>query len=194
MSNAQTPEDLKQWRRETRKSLLEQRLAAGGEKRKAWNTVIHAALRSLLSVDHHRIIAFYWPFKGEFACRGLMREMYEQGAQIVLPVVAARHAPLEFRLWQPDAEMERGVWDIPIPKEKNVATPDTLIIPVVGFDLQGYRLGYGGGHYDRTLASFESQPERIGVGYEISRLETIYPQDHDIPLQKVVTEAGIYDF
>jgi 5,10-methenyltetrahydrofolate synthetase len=71
-------------------------------------------------------------------------------------------------------------------------TPGALLIPPIGFDAQGYRLGYGGGYFDRTLASLDPQPLKIGVAFELSRIETIRPQPHDIPMDFIVTEAGIH--
>jgi 5-formyltetrahydrofolate cyclo-ligase len=65
-----------------------------------------------------------------------------------------------------------------------------LIVPLLGFDAAGYRLGYGGGYYDRTLAAMAPRPLSIGVGYELGRLDTIHPQAHDIPLDAIVTENG----
>jgi 5-formyltetrahydrofolate cyclo-ligase len=86
--------------------------------------------------------------------------------------------------------MEPGAYGILVPKENIIVTPDLLLAPMVGFDVAGYRLGYGGGYYDRTFASLSPKPYAIGIAYELSRLETIYPQEHDIPLDVVITEAG----
>jgi 5-formyltetrahydrofolate cyclo-ligase len=86
--------------------------------------------------------------------------------------------------------MTPGVYDIPVPAMRDVVVPAVLLVPVVGFDRTNYRLGYGGGYYDRTLAAADPRPMAIGVGFELSRLNTIHPQPHDIPLDAVVTEAG----
>jgi 5-formyltetrahydrofolate cyclo-ligase len=83
--------------------------------------------------------------------------------------------------------MARGIWNIPIPRERNSVRPTALLVPLVGFDAAGYRLGYGGGYYDRPLATLVPKPLTIGVGYELGRLETIYPQPHDIPMDAIVT-------
>ena len=69
--------------------------------------------------------------------------------------------------------------------------PTALLVPLVGFDRRGYRLGYGGGYYDRTLATMHPKPLTIGIGYDLGRLETIHPQPHDIPMDAIVTEAGV---
>jgi 5,10-methenyltetrahydrofolate synthetase len=86
--------------------------------------------------------------------------------------------------------MQVGVYDIPYPAEGSVVQPDALLIPMVGFDAVGYRLGYGGGYYDRTVASLAPRPCLIGVSYELGRIETIRPLTHDIRMDYVVTEAG----
>ena len=88
--------------------------------------------------------------------------------------------------------MTRGVWNIPIPAGDESVEPDVLIAPLVGFDPAGYRLGYGGGYYDRTIASRTAKPFVIGIGFEIARLSTIYPQSHDIPMDVIVTDRGIW--
>jgi 5-formyltetrahydrofolate cyclo-ligase len=186
-------QSLKQWRRDQRARLLEQRLAAGPQ-RKTWNAAIGPKLRTVLSGVRNTVIGAYWPFKGEFNIRPLMRQLHAEGACPALPAVVEPKAPLEFCRWHPDMAMERGVYDIPIPKERHPVTPSVVIAPLVGFDAQGYRLGYGGGYYDRTLAAIDPTPLVIGVGYELSRLETLYPQPHDIAMDVIVTEAGIYDY
>jgi 5-formyltetrahydrofolate cyclo-ligase len=87
--------------------------------------------------------------------------------------------------------MTRGVWNIPIPAEGQAVDPDVLIAPLVGFDSAKYRLGYGGGFYDRTIASRPTKPLVIGVGFAFARLATIYPQAHDVPMDIIVTEEGV---
>jgi 5-formyltetrahydrofolate cyclo-ligase len=86
--------------------------------------------------------------------------------------------------------MQRGIWAIPIPADRLPVQPTVLLVPLLGFDERGYRLGYGGGYFDRTLAVARPRPLTIGVGYELGRLPTIYPQPHDIPMDAIVTDAG----
>ena len=88
--------------------------------------------------------------------------------------------------------MEKGFWNIPVPVDKAEYTPQLLIAPVVGFDSSCYRLGYGGGYFDRTLALLQARGAAFdvaGVGYAAARIDTIHPLGHDIPLQAIVTEA-----
>jgi 5,10-methenyltetrahydrofolate synthetase len=87
--------------------------------------------------------------------------------------------------------MISGIWDIPVPADGERVRPEVLLIPLVGFDDRCYRLGYGVGYYDRTLATFPRQTLCVGIGYELSYLPTIYPQPHDIPMSMIVTEARV---
>ena len=83
-------------------------------------------------------------------------------------------------------------YGIPVPASGAPVLPQALLIPVVGFDAAGFRLGYGGGYFDRTLASLRPRPLAIGVGFELSRLASVHPERHDEPLDLIVTEVGIW--
>ena len=96
-----------------------------------------------------------------------------------------------YRRWRPGDPLIDGVWGIPIPQKREITLPQAVLAPLVGFDRQCYRLGYGGGYFDRTLAALTPRPVAIGVGFELSQLETIHPQDFDIPMDLIVTEAGL---
>lgn len=85
-----------------------------------------------------------------------------------------------------------GVFDLPVPIEGEVVVPDAVLVPPVGFDRLGYRLGYGGGYFDRTLAALSPRPIAIALAREVSRIETIHPQPHDVPMDFIVTETGIH--
>lgn len=108
-----------------------------------------------------------------------------------LPVVVERSAPLIFRRWHIGATLKRDASGLPAPPEGEEITPDIVVAPVVGFDRAAYRLGYGGGYYDRTLGAISGTPLLIGVGYSRAAIPTIYPQPHDIPMDIIVTEQGI---
>ncbi len=116
-----------------------------------------------------------------------------QGATVALPVVVAKNEPLEFRRWEPHTKMALGPLEIPYPAEGEVVQPQAFLISLLGFDDAGYRLGYGAGYYDRTLARYDPKPLTIGVGFELGRLPTIHPQPHDIPMDFIVTETGVRD-
>ena len=125
--------------------------------------------------------------------RFLMHELRNRGAVTALPVVVAPKTPLIFREWHPGVKMAKGVYDIPYPTESPELIPDTILVPMNGFDEQGHRLGYGGGYFDRTLSSLKKHPCVIGVAYELARIPTIHPQPYDIPMDYIVTERGVYE-
>jgi 5-formyltetrahydrofolate cyclo-ligase len=118
-----------------------------------------------------------------------MTSINARGGRTALPIVVEKGQPLIFRAYVPGDRLEKGVWNIPIPAEGDPVLPDIVISPIVGIDPRNYRLGYGGGFFDRTLAAMPFKPLVIGVGYEHQRIATIYPQPHDIPMDRIVTEA-----
>jgi 5,10-methenyltetrahydrofolate synthetase len=137
-------------------------------------------------------LAFCWPIKGEYDARHLARTLRERGALTALPVVVAPRTPLVFREWHPGVELAMGALDIPYPKSSPEVVPQAVLLPMNGWDPGGYRLGYGAGFFDRTLASLPKKPAVIGVSYEMARMETIHPQAWDIPVDWLVTERGVY--
>lgn len=177
---------IRNWRIATRASLIRARIGIGKDKRKQCLHDIQRSITEILSDVTTGIIGFYWPIKGEFDIRNVVADFLDLDWQAALPVVVEKGAPLEFRLWRPDMKLVPGVWNIPMPQERNIVTPSVLIIPLVGVDQENYRLGYGGGYYDRTLASLGNTPLTIGIGLESCRLKTIYPQWHDIAMDKIV--------
>ena len=182
--------EIRQWRKGQREALLRARVDADAGKRKGWSAVIEPHLRQIIAERGPASIGFYWPFKGEFDPRPLARELVAGGIVMGLPTVMQPRTPLEFRRWTPGIEMEVGVYSIPFPKARDLLQPELLLVPLVGFDAEGFRLGYGGGYYDRTIASFTKRPFALGIGFELSRLATIYPQDFDLAMDVIVTEAG----
>lgn len=137
-------------------------------------------------------LAFCWPIKGEYDARHFARTMRDRGALTALPVVVAPKKPLIFREWHPGLRLATGALNIPYPVDSPEVLPDAVILPMNGWDAQGYRLGYGAGFFDRTLASLAKRPVAIGVSYELAKLDTIHPQAWDIPMDYVVTERGVY--
>ena len=106
-------------------------------------------------------------------------------------MVIEKGRPLMFRAYRPGDRLEKGVWNIPDPgRRRRRSCPTSCMAPVVGFDPQNYRLGYGGGFFDRTLAALPRKPLVIGLGYAMQRIATIYPQPHDIPMDRIVTELA----
>ena len=192
MSGAPSPpDDLRAWRKGERARLIEARMALPLDEHKAASEAITRLLEARFSPSSMPSLGCYWPFRREYDCIPLMRQIIDAGGKVALPVVIAKGQPLEFRAWTPQAKMEAGVWNILHPAEGPAVYPQALLVPLVGFDEAGYRLGYGAGYYDRTLASFPKLPVTIGVGFELSRMETIFPQPHDVPMDYIITEAGL---
>jgi len=179
------------WRREQRARLVAARLAMPAAAHRDACQALGEHLGTVLQVLRPAVLGAYWPIRREFNPMPILQRCLAAGTQIALPAIRASGQPLEFRLWQPGARMQMGVYDIPYPADGAAAQPDTLIIPMVGFDAAGYRLGYGGGYYDRTVAASVPRPRLIGIAHELSRLPTIQPLWHDIRMDCVVTEAAI---
>ena len=139
-------------------------------------------------------IGFCWAVRKEFDCRPLVVRLLDIGWRACQPVVVKRAAPMEFREWQPDSPMAKDMHDIPIPATTKVPAPGVLLLPLVAFDKHGFRLGYGGGYFDRTLAELDPRPITIGVGFELGRLDSIRPTSHDIAMDIVFTEKGRRQF
>ena len=178
--------DVARWRKAERARLIEARLAIPAEVRSAMATKIAEGLDAIIGDIQGRLVSLYWPFRGEPDLRPWMASVNERGGRTALPLVVEKGRPLVFRAYRPGDRLEKGVWNIPIPAEGEPVLPDIVISPIVGIDPANYRLGYGGGFFDRTLASMPRKPLVIGVGYEMQRIPTIYPQPHDIPMDRLV--------
>jgi 5,10-methenyltetrahydrofolate synthetase len=187
-----TPEEVKPWRKALRARLIEARNALSPETLTRHREVIDLHLERGFPGLARGVLAFCWPYKGEYDARYLARRLRERGAVTALPVVVAPKSPLVFREWHPGVRLESGVLGISYPADSREVAPDNVVVPLVGFDDAGYRLGYGGGYFDRTLAALVHKPLVIGVAYEGAHLDTIHPQPHDIPMDWIVTERGIY--
>ncbi|WP_372884402.1 5-formyltetrahydrofolate cyclo-ligase [Shimia sp.] len=192
---AQQARDVARWRRAERGRLLEARRALGVEGIRAVGAALvrHVgdALAARIGSRRDLVVSVYWPIKSEPDLRPLMQDLTERGLRVALPLVETKRAPLVFREWTPRTRMQRGDWNIPVPPpDAPELRPDIALAPLVGWDDGGYRLGYGGGYFDRTLAALAPRPYTIGVGFQSARLTTIYPQPHDMALDAIVTEAG----
>jgi len=111
--------------------------------------------------------------------------------KIGLPVVNKLHKTLTFHAWYPGCPMEEDAYGIPKPKDTEVIIPTLLFVPCVGYGPGGYRLGYGGGFYDRTLASLQPRPFTVGLGYSQGWLPDMEPEPHDIPLDAILNDKGV---
>tara|TARA_R110002094_G_scaffold201767_2_gene173161 strand:+ start:199 stop:918 length:720 start_codon:yes stop_codon:yes gene_type:complete len=166
-----------------RRSVSEEEAASSATRIAAW-------LERVIDIRPALVIALYSPMPGEIDLRDWMHSATMRQARIALPVVTGRDEPLLFREWTPECKMEEGMWRIPVPAAGAELTPDIVIMPLVGFDAENYRLGSGGGFYDRTLARLTPRPITIGVGYSFAKVSSIFPQPHDIPMDIIITETG----
>jgi 5,10-methenyltetrahydrofolate synthetase len=181
--------DVARWRKAERERLIAARLKLTPEYRAAQASAIASDLDRLIPPAAGTIISVYWPIRAEPDLRPWMRSKWEQGYRIALPVAVALGQPLKFREWRPDGPLARGLWKIPYPADGSEVVPNVILAPVVGFDPAGYRLGYGGGFFDRTLAGIAGKPVVIGLGYPEAAIMTVFPQPHDIPMNWIVTGA-----
>jgi 5-formyltetrahydrofolate cyclo-ligase len=183
---------LKAWRKAQRERLIAARLALSPAQLESWRERIDGFIaRSFPGLVGSRV-AFCWPIKNEYDARHLARMLRARGALTALPAIVAHNSPLVFREWHPGIALAKGPLDIPFPVSSPEVLPDAVLLPMNGWDAQGYRLGYGAGYFDRTLASLAKKPVTIGVSYELARLDSIHPQAWDIPVDYVVTERGVY--
>jgi 5-formyltetrahydrofolate cyclo-ligase len=181
--------DVARWRKAERERLIAARLKLDPGYRTARTSAIASDLDRLIPFTPGTIVSVYWPIRAEPDLRPWMQAKCEKGVRIALPVALAVGQPLVFREWRPGAPLARGLWKIPYPAEGLEVVPTVVLAPVVGFDLSCYRLGYGGGFFDRTLAQIASNPLVIGLGYPEALINTIFPQPHDIPMRWIVTGA-----
>ena len=139
-------------------------------------------------------LGFCWPIRAEFDARPLVVRLLAAGWRAGLPMVVAADAAMLFREWTPGVAMAVDRHGIAYPSRGAPLLPDVLLLPVNAFDARGYRIGYGGGYFDRTLAAAVPRPLAVGVGFELARVADIRPEAHDIPLDAVATEAGMEVF
>lgn len=184
----QSNEDNTAWRRALRREMVARRAALDEAAHAELSARIVMHLRAALGVP--KVVAFCWPIKHEPDVRAIIACWRESGAQAALPVVVAADAPLAFRTWHADTPLELDRYGIPTPATGDFVHPDLILLPLNGFDAAGYRLGYGGGYFDRTLAVLSPRPLAVGVGFEINRLASIRPESHDQRLDWIVTEAA----
>ncbi len=185
-------EELTSWRRAERARLIAAREALDAATLERLRLCIDAHLERSFPGLAAAKLAFCWPIRGEYDARPLLRGLRSRGALTALPVVVASKQPLVFREWHPGVALAAGPLGIPFPTDSELVTPTAVLLPVVGWDEAGYRLGYGAGFFDLTLASLPKRPVVIGVGYELARMPSIHPQSWDVPMDWVVTERGVY--
>jgi 5-formyltetrahydrofolate cyclo-ligase len=156
-------------KRTLRSAMLAWRTGLEEAERRAASDGLLATLRRERPIETPAVVSGFWPIKEEIDIRPLMIELFNQGCQLALPVVQGKGQPLIFRAWRPGDPLEAGVFGTLQPSAKReVLQPDALIVPLLACDEEGWRLGYGGGFYDRTLAGLRAKNNvtAIGVGFD----------------------------
>jgi 5-formyltetrahydrofolate cyclo-ligase len=192
-----SPEARLSYRRTLRQSAIERRLALAPEVCTDLSTKICALLQTHFHHLSSQRVGFCWPVNNEPDLRPLIQSWIKAntgGFTALLPVVEASGQPLAFREWTPTSTMIADRFGIPFPTDGPFITPDALLIPVNAFDSAGYRIGYGGGFFDRTLASIKPPALAIGIGFELARIDSVHPEPHDVRLDAMVTEAGVFAY
>jgi 5,10-methenyltetrahydrofolate synthetase len=160
---------------------------------------LQQVLRFWLMARRDTVIGAYWPIKGEFDPLPSLYRWKEDGElldepelrRIGLPVVNKETKTMSFHAWYPGCPMEEDAYGIPKPKDTEILFPTLLCIPCVGYGPGGFRLGYGGGFYDRMLASLNPRPYSVGVGFSCGFVDDLEPQPHDIPLDSILNDYGV---
>ena len=180
-----------------RQRLITQRAEVNN--RYALTLALQQVMRIWLVGRSDTVIGAYWPIKGEFDPLPALHRWKEDGElteqetrrRIGLPVINKLHKTLTFHAWYPGCPMENDAYDIPKPKDTEVLVPTLLFVPCVGFGPKGNRLGYGGGFYDRTLASLAPKPFTVGLGFNFGFEPDLEFEAHDVPLDAILTEEGV---
>ena len=184
---------------ETADLKAELREAAARRREAAYAADPHAGHRladqfqHMITISPGLAISGYWPLEGELDVRPLLKRLRDLGHEIGLPIVIRRHEPLLFRAWRDHDEMVEGKFKVMTPPtHAPEVTPELLLVPLLAFDPNGYRLGYGGGFYDRTLALWNVPA--IGIAYAGQEVASLPSSPHDRTLDMILTEQGLRRF
>ena len=187
--------DLDQIKKDARVAAAVARLVA----HEAWQDRAPLALAALpfpfVAREGFNVVSAFHPYQSEIDTRVLLGRLAGDGWTTCLPIVLGKELPLEFRRWLPGEPLVKGVWGIERPPETSpIVEPDVLLIPLLAFDRTGFRLGYGGGFYDRTLEKLRALKTvvAIGVGYAGQEVEAVPHGAHDQPLDYMMTEQEIF--
>ncbi len=147
--------------------------------------------------SNFKVVSAFFPYQSEIDTRPLLGRLAGDGWTTALPIVIALNEPLIFRRWLPGEPTVAGMWNIPQPTEESpLLEPDVLLVPLLSFDRQGYRLGYGGGFYDRTIELYRSRKKikAIGVAYAAQEVLSVPHDRHDQRLDGVLSEREYLAF
>jgi 5,10-methenyltetrahydrofolate synthetase len=179
------------FRSSLRRAMLVRRAALDAATHAALSLAIRARLDATFPELATQVVGFCWPVQNEPDLVPFAEALISRGGRVALPVVVRPGAALAFREWWPGQPLVPDRYDIPTPTDGNFAAPQALLLPVNAFDAAGFRIGYGGGFFDRTLAALTPRPLTIGVGFAFQQIESTRPQAHDLALDAIVTEQGI---
>jgi 5-formyltetrahydrofolate cyclo-ligase len=182
-------------KRRLRQDALARRDAIPAEMRQAAAEMI-AAREFPVAIPPHTIVSGFMPLKSEINPLPLMKKLAEAGAMLSLPVVAGRGKPLLMRAWRWGEPLAEGVWGLRQPKaEAPEVEPDILLVPLLAFDRAGHRIGYGAGHYDRTIAQLRARKAitAIGIAFAAQEVSTVPATAHDERLDLVLTEREVIE-
>jgi 5-formyltetrahydrofolate cyclo-ligase len=141
------------------------------------------------------VVAAYWRIRDELDCQPILVKLMDSNQKVVLPVVVGPEEPLDLRVWEQGASLYESGFGTLAPSDLAPrAEPDIVLMPLLGFDSRGTRLGYGGGYYDRTLAHLSKKPKLVGLAFAAQELDRIPREAHDVPLDMIVTETGVRHF
>ncbi len=173
-----------------RRDLLARRRGIAAPLRSQWDALIGQQVLALCQQLHVDKLGIYAPIRGEPDLSATFLQLHQAGIALCLPMVVQAHAPLRFARWQPDTVMSRDQFGINVPATPEWETlPQFILIPCVGFNAAAYRLGYGGGFYDRTLAAASAPTISVGIAYQCLATE-FSPGPHDIALNQIITESS----
>jgi 5-formyltetrahydrofolate cyclo-ligase len=189
--------DRSEEKRSLRKQLVERRLAMPDRMQRC--EMLQRVMRVWLVNRPDTVIGAYWPIKGEFDPLPALHRWKEDGElldepqlrRIALPVIDKLHKTLKFHAWFPGCPMEEDAFGIPKPKDTEIVTPTLLFVPCVGYGPGGFRLGYGGGFYDRTLATLQPKPYTVGLGFTQGFVAEFEPEPHDVALDAILNDNGV---
>ena len=191
---AATPEDsLAAAKAEARKRAAKVRAAAFNELGDQAGRALAELGLGFLNQTGPAAVSGFYPYKSEIDLRDLLGRLSGEGWTTCLPIVLNAGEPLLFRAWAPGQATEPGAWDIPVPlASANTVEPDVMLVPLLAFDRAGYRLGYGGGFYDRTIELFRKSKQltAVGVAFAAQEVDEVVRGEHDQPLDWVLTETG----
>jgi 5,10-methenyltetrahydrofolate synthetase len=173
-----------------RQQLLSARRALDPATRAAWDRAIGAHVIDWWKAAQPAALGVYWPLRDEPDLHPAYAELARLGARLLLPVVVQKDAALEFAEWRIGETMVKDKMGVAVPAELRLQTayPPALLVPCLGFNPQGYRLGYGGGFYDRTLARHTPRPQTLGIAYQCLQVQ-FAGDSHDVALDRIITEV-----